>query len=65
MTINFKKIIVARLKNGMSRKELASKSGTSIWVVSNFERGKTVPKPKTLKKICEELNLKVEEIISI
>lgn len=56
----------ARLQNGYSQAALASKSGVAFATVSLLETEKTCqPHPKTIKKICDALNVPVAEIYKL
>lgn len=52
-----------RLVAGMTQKELAEKAGTTENAVSLIESGKRNPRPSTIKKIAEALNVPVEDIL--
>jgi|GEM_PF-4628911 DNA-binding helix-turn-helix protein len=62
--IDVKKFVVSRLNNGLTKKDLALKTGVSLSIISNFEKGRSIPRPKALKIICDELNLKMEDVVN-
>lgn len=53
-----------RLKNNMSRKELASLAGISPMSVSYYENGERRPGMDTIKKLAEVLGVKVTDFLS-
>ena len=62
--IDVKKFVVSRLNNGLTKKDLALKTGVSLSIISNVEKGRSIPRPKALKIICDELNLKMEDVVN-
>jgi transcriptional regulator with XRE-family HTH domain len=65
ITVNITEIQKARLKKGYSQRELARKAGVSTLAVNYMEQQKTVPRPKTLQKICSSLDLSITDICEI
>lgn len=57
------KIAQARLRRGISQKELAEKIGTSHQAISCWEQGTVEPRPATLKKIAEALQCNIQDLI--
>ena len=53
----------ARLKRGMTQKELAKKSGISQSVISEFEHGKRAMTMKSAIKLAEALGTKPERLM--
>lgn len=53
-------IIEARMENGMTQSELATKSGTKQSNISRLESGSYNPTLELLDKIAEALNMKLE-----
>ncbi len=51
-----------RLQKGLSKVELAKLTGVSTCVISNFENGRNIPRPKSLKKICTALQTDIDEL---
>jgi transcriptional regulator with XRE-family HTH domain len=47
---------------GWERKELAAKAGVSPSTISNYEKGKTVPRPERRKKIAEALDVSLADL---
>jgi ribosome-binding protein aMBF1 (putative translation factor) len=57
------KIIRARMKRGLTRKQLALRIGKHVSTISKIEDGLFQPLPTTMKKIAEELHLNMEDLI--
>ena len=57
---------IAKLRKdkNMTQGELAEKIGVSINAVSKWERGLNFPDVSLYKKICDELNVSIEELIN-
>ena len=53
-----------RIKNGLSQEELAFRSNLNMNSISTLERGLNNVKIKTLYKIAEALDVKVEDILN-
>lgn len=53
-----------RKEKNMTQSELAEKIGVSINAVSKWERGLNFPDVSLYKKICDELNVSIEELIN-
>lgn len=56
------KIQQARKKAGLTQKELAKKLGCTAQNLAQYENGKRNPKPYTLCKIADALNISVDEL---
>ena len=52
-----------RTKNNLSQQAFAEKFGVTYQAVSKWENGKNIPDIATLKQICEEYNLKLEDLL--
>ena len=52
-----------RTKNNLSQQAFAEKFGVTYQAVSKWENGKNIPDIATLKEICQEYNLKLEELL--
>ena len=52
-----------RLKNNLSQQVFAEKFGVTYQAVSKWENGKNIPDIVILKQICEEYNLKLEDLL--
>lgn len=52
----------ARVNAGLTTKQAAKKLGVSTTTLSNYETGKYLPKVKTLLKMAEVYELKVEDL---
>ncbi|WP_053984887.1 helix-turn-helix domain-containing protein [Niameybacter massiliensis] len=63
MEINIKKIVVARIRAGLSLVELAEKTGINRITLSKIEKGYQKPKIQTINKLASVLNIKLEDII--
>ena len=57
---------IASLRKGknMTQEQFAQKMGVSINAVSKWERGISFPDVSLFKKICNELNISIEELIN-
>ena len=60
--MDFQKLITSNIKRlrinaNMTQEELAEKIGLSSQGISNIERNKYLPSPRTLDKICKVFNL--------
>ena len=60
-----KVIRVARIKAGMTQDELARKLKVSQATVGCWEIGYTMPRPKSLVKLCELLDIPVDSILRV
>ena len=63
--INRKKLIEARYANGLSVLQLSKKAGVAYLTAMNVEKGKTPPIPSTIQKICDALDVRVEDVVTI
>lgn len=52
-----------RTKNNLSQQAFAEKFGVTYQAVSKWENGKNIPDIATLKEICQEYNLKLEDLL--
>ena len=52
-----------RTKNNLSQQAFAEKFGVTYQAVSKWENGKNIPDIATLKEICKEYNLKLEDLL--
>lgn len=64
MTEFSKKLGHYRKIAGLSQTALANKIGITPTQISKYERGAAEPKPETLKKISEALNVTIEDLLS-
>lgn len=53
-----------RMKKGISQEELAFRTGLNMNSISTMERGLNNVKIKTLYRIAEALDVKIEEILN-
>ena len=53
-----------RKEKNMTQEQFAQKMGVSINAVSKWERGISFPDVSLFKKICNELNISIEELIN-
>ena len=53
-----------RKEKNMTQEQLAEKMGVSINAVSKLERGISFPDVSLYKKLCNELNISIEELIN-
>ncbi|MDY6061593.1 MAG: helix-turn-helix transcriptional regulator [Oscillospiraceae bacterium] len=56
---NFKS---ARIKNGLTQKQIAEKLNIDRSSIAHYESGDSVPSTKNIQKICDMLNLSFEEL---
>ena len=56
---NFKS---ARIKNGLTQKQIAEKLNIDRSSIAHYESGDSVPRTKNIQKICDMLNLSFEEL---
>ena len=52
-----------RTKNNLSQQAFAEKFGVTYQAVSKWENGKNIPDITILKQICQEYNLKLEDLL--
>ena len=52
-----------RTKNNLSQQSFAEKFGVTYQAVSKWENGKNIPDIATIKEICKEYNLKLEDLL--
>lgn len=57
--INTEKLIIARIKKGLSRKALADRIGCSSAYIGQIERGKTSPSYERTQALCDCLGVSV------
>ena len=57
-------IASSRKSKKMTQGQLAEKMGVSINAVSKWERGLSFPDVSLYKKLCDELNISIEELIN-
>ena len=53
-----------RKEKNITQEQLAEKMGVSINAVSKWERGISFPDVSLYKKLCNELNISIEELIN-
>ena len=53
-----------RKEKNMTQEQFAQKMGVSINAVSKWERGINFPDVSLFKKLCNELNISIEELIN-
>lgn len=51
-----------RLRNGWSQKDLARESKTNVDTISGIETGQHEPRPSTLRKLAEALDIEVRDL---
>lgn len=54
-----------RLKNSMTKKELAKKSALTSMAITNYENGTRKPSMDTLKKLAAALNVHVSDFLAV
>jgi len=63
--IDIRELQKARISKGYSQRALARAAGVSSIVVNSLEQEKTTPRPNTLKKLCDALEVDIMEICRI
>ena len=63
--IDRQKLIQARYAKGLGHKELAKLAGVSHVTIMNAEKGCRTTLPGSLLKICDALDLGIDEVIEI
>jgi transcriptional regulator with XRE-family HTH domain len=58
-----KKIKELRTKNNLTQKEFADKMNVTFQAVSKWENGKSIPDISILKKMSEDFNINLEELL--
>lgn len=58
-----KNLQIARMKKGMSQKELAERAGVFPSVISRYENGNRSPRVATAVKLAEALDVPLTELI--
>ena len=58
-------IKIARIKAGLTQTELARRLKISQAAVGCWETGKTMPRPKSLVRLCEMLDIPVEYLLKV
>ena len=59
------KVKSARELKNMKQSELAEKMGVSVQTISAYETGKKIPPLDNAAKICEELNISLDDLLGI
>lgn len=65
VTIDRKRLQQARIKKGLSQRGLARVAGVSALAINRLEQGNSTPRPSTLKKICDVLDIDILGICNI
>lgn len=65
VTIDRKKLQQARIKKGLSQRGLAQAAGVSALAINRLEQGSSTPRPSTLKKICDVLDVDILKVCNI
>lgn len=60
-----KLILDIRKKNKLTQKEFADKFNVTYQAVSKWENGKNIPDISIIKKICEEYNIDINEVLDM
>lgn len=63
--IDKRKLQQARIKKGFSQRGLARVAGVSALSINRLEQGNSIPRPSTLKKICDVLDVDILKICNI
>lgn len=60
-----KRLTFWRVYNGLSMSELARKSGVDLATISRTERGVSIPRPATIKRLAKTLDIPFTELVEI
>lgn len=63
--LNIETLQRERISKGLSQRGLSEAAGVSTIVINSMERKKSTPTPRTLKKICDALEIDVMDICTI
>ena len=58
-------IRMARVKAGMTQTELARKLNVKQGTVGAWEIGYSFPRPKSMVKLCEVLNIRADDLLKV
>lgn len=58
------RIRIERMKLGLTLEELGEKVGVTKSSLSALENGKSAPRPRTAKRLCDVLGLEYEELFA-
>jgi transcriptional regulator with XRE-family HTH domain len=62
-TLIGQRVRAARIERGLTQEQLAERLERSVDTVSNLERGISLPAHATLERLCQALDLRLEEIL--
>lgn len=65
VVINLEKLCKARVSKGLTINEAARKANVCLATWAAMERGKTIPRPGTLLKICNAIGVDPGEVIEV
>ncbi len=65
VTVDRKKLQQARIRKGLSQRGLARIAGVSALAINRLEQGNSTPRPSTLKKICDVIDVDILGICNI
>lgn len=60
---DMKNLTIARVKKGLTQKELARRLGLNDKQICNYEKGFRFPRREILEKLAKELDCKVSDIV--
>ncbi|WP_111980248.1 helix-turn-helix domain-containing protein [Algibacillus agarilyticus] len=60
-----KRIVEQRAKQGLSQEALADMSGLSLRTIQRIEKGESIPRGATLKKLAQVLTITAEDLIDV
>lgn len=63
VVINLEKLCKARIARGLTINEAAREANVCLATWAAMERGKTIPRPGTLLKICRVVGVDPKEVI--
>jgi transcriptional regulator with XRE-family HTH domain len=54
-----------RLRRGLTQQELADLAGMDVASVNQIERGKSPPRPSSVRKLARALKIKTEQLVEV
>lgn len=65
MQISGEKIALFRLKRGLSLRAVSEISGIDTVTINRLELGKSNPRPKTVKALCDALGASFDDLFTV
>lgn len=63
--LNGTNVALYRIKKGLTLKALSELSGIDAGTINRLEKGKSNPRPRTVKHICEALDASFDELFIV